>query len=151
MENFDFKNIDSTGKLVEETIRFNKALEPDLTKEEALKRYEDLLHYVTEQMKEDEGKESVGGKYFILAIQDFMNSCSIYRFFPNIAAILINCTIESAKRIDLDEFCSGVTTYLNECLKHKQWIMSRDIRSVESMDDIVQILEEEHENNIRYN
>ena len=153
MENFDFKTIDSTGKLVEETIRFNKVLEPDLTKEEALKRYEDLLQYVIEQMKEDEGKSGVGGKYYILAIQDFMCSCSLYRFYPNIAANLINCTIESAKRIDLNEFCSGVIFYLNQCLKYKKWILSRNIQVVENKEDIEKFIDEaaKDESNICYN
>lgn len=153
MENFNFKNIDSTGKLVDETIKFSAALEPDLTKEEALKRYEDLLQYVKNQMEEDEGKTGVGGKYYILAIQDFLCSCSLYRFYPNIAAILINCTIDSAKRIDLDEFCSGVVSYLNQCLKHKKWILSRNIQVIESEEDIEKFIDKaiKDESNICYN
>ena len=150
---FDFKSIDSTAQLTKEAVKFNKYLEPNLTKEEALDRYEDLLNYVQEQMELDKNREGVDGKYFILAVQDFINCCALYRFYPHIAAILINCTIDSAKRVDLDEFCSGVVTYLNECLKHNKWIMSRNIHTVESMDDIVKILDEEKDNesDIRYN
>lgn len=150
---FNFKNISSTVQLVEETIKFNRYLEPDLTKEEALDRYEELLRYVKEQMELDKDKEDVGDKYYILAIQDFMCSCALYRFYPNMGAILVNCTINSAKRIDLDEFCTGVVTYLNECLKHNKWILFKDIHTVESMDDIVKILDGEKtdEDNIRYN
>jgi hypothetical protein len=150
---FNFKSISSTAQLVDETIKFNRYLEPELTKEEALNRYEELLKYVKEQMELDKDKEGVGDKYFILAIQDFMNCCALCRFYPYMGAILVNCTIDSAKRIDLDEFCSGVVTYLNECLKHNKWIMSRNIHTVESMDDIVTILDEEKDNesDIRYN
>lgn len=150
---FNFKSIDSTGQLVYETIKFNRYLEPELTKEEALDRYEELLKYVKEQMELDKDKKGVGGKYYILAIQDFLCSCALYRFYPNMGAILINYTIDSAKRIDLDEFCSGVITYLNECLKHNKWIMSKNIHTVKSMDDITTILDEEKddESDIRYN
>lgn len=147
----DLENISNTKELIEATIKLNAELEPDLTAEFALKRYNDFLDYVKAEMDKDPKDKNVG-VFFILAIQDFMMSCSIKRFYSYIGTMLINMSIEAAERIDLDDFCSGVVTYLKQCDKYKHWILSRNITSVSSHEEMEKILEEvKDENNIRYN
>ena len=148
MEKIKYDDVDSVNQLTKTIIKLNKEFEPNLTAKEAINRYESFLADVREQFNSE--KDKVPGKYFVLAVEDYILCCTIARFFHNIGATLIYTCVEQAKQIDLDHYCAGIIEFANQMIEKGEWIVSTEVRVIEDKEEFIRLEKDENENNIRY-